>query len=400
MPLDSHDPCVLARRAKEEEEAPGVEAPAEEAPAQGPAVAPRPWVLLCAVPRIREDLMRKKDLSFDLAPAPAVSSLGVSRNILRGDTFGIPVNPGLPDYHFPYIAAVEPSGRALLLCANHAPDPVDGAGAHHYPRLYMVCDAAADTTSGVVELVSYGHPGSAGLVTLHYRTLKQESDWVMETLYCDRPSKARPWRNDGSFVLNGKLWWVDLACGLLTYDVLSSDKELRHVPLPPQCTENTTGDLGKTRCVRTSGGRVRCVLIHQPNNLPSVTMWSFKDDNQWGFDWTVPFSSIWVHRSYFSAPQLFQDIPDLVAIDPYDSDVVYFSQGANSLIFAVNVPVHKLLERADSGSSSHPIHVWELPPELYQEFHGPVSCFSLWRALLSICQPAEESDPPFAMDRI
>lgn len=269
---------VLRRRARAMEETAAAEQAKEEAPAQGPPAA-RPWILLSALPRIRDELVLK-ELCLDLAPAPALSSLAVSRGLLRLESSHVLVNPALPGHHFPYIAAVEPSGRALLLCVDNVSELEDDASAHHCPRRYLVWDAAAGTSSGsdLVELVAYGHPGSAGLVRrpstaaadgapltvsflsptinedeakLCYRTLSAGSDWVTEMLLCERPNNDKPWRNDGTFALDGHLWWVDLSSGLIGCNVLAPIKELRHIPFPPQCYNNqTAGDLDRTRCVR------------------------------------------------------------------------------------------------------------------------------------------------------
>lgn len=102
-------------------------------------------------------------------------------------------------------------------------------------------------------------------------------------------------------------------------------------------------------------------------------MWSLSDDVLWEAGWTVPLSQIWVDASYFFAPHLAQAVPDVAAIHPYNSAVVYFIQRHDSRVFTVDVPTKKVLNIGDpmvGMPSSRCIHTWELPPELHRQFHG------------------------------
>ncbi|KAL6900866.1 hypothetical protein ACP4OV_005542 [Aristida adscensionis] len=293
MPVDSWDAFVLSRAPA----GPPLKALAE---AEADHAEARPWVLLSSLPRVLDG--QRDDLALHLVPSPRLTVLTVSHRILVVRTTSSSVPGGVPRPGYPFVAAVDPSGAALLLCSNYISEYDGDAGPHHRWR-YLLCDAVSRTAS---ELVDLGHPGSVGIVrakataanrdlltvaaltpavdrskaTLVYLSpASTGSKWAEEVLDCPLPNNATMrWGNDGAIALGGKLWWVDIAHGLLTCDPSARDKVLRYVQLPPGFalprSRTTDGDaplrLDHHRGVKVSAFKLRFLHIHQPGGLPTV----------------------------------------------------------------------------------------------------------------------------------
>ncbi|XP_062195265.1 uncharacterized protein LOC133898575, partial [Phragmites australis] len=142
----------------------------------------------------------------------------------------------------------------------------------------------------------------------------------MDKLECVRPNNGRRWGNNGAVALDGKLWWIDLACGLLTSNTFACDKVVRFVHLPPGCalldtpSRDVLLDLDKTRSVKVSQGKIRYVEIHRPDGFATVTMWSLDSaggDHQRECDYRVPIGDIWADPGYAAATEqlLVEEMP-------------------------------------------------------------------------------------------
>ncbi|KAL6598499.1 hypothetical protein ACP70R_046198 [Stipagrostis hirtigluma subsp. patula] len=139
----------------------------------------------------------------------------------------------------------------------------------HHPWCYVLYNAVSGTTADLVDLIIHGHPGSVGIVqgqgTATARGLltvavmspdatrrHEHSDpylqyaamgkgRAVEELEYLRPNNALRWGNNGTFSFEGKLWWDDLAQGMLTCNPSVRDKVIHYVDLSS------------------------CILLHKPN---------------------------------------------------------------------------------------------------------------------------------------
>ncbi|TVU06206.1 hypothetical protein EJB05_49407 [Eragrostis curvula] len=417
-------PKVLA-----EEEIATVKA-GEEGEVETAAARParEPWVLLSTFPRVvdRSGFLRVKDVSVELAPSPRVSLLSVARRVLTRKIQGVAMLPAILDSQYPYIAAVESSGGALLLCANHISDWDDAVDPQHHSTHYILCDAVSRSASAVVDLTINGHPGSIGLVRgesstkgrgpltvavlapitncntaeLHSWSPKTKDNWVVRNLCCSRPNNTRRWGNDGTVTVGGLLCWVDLACGLLVCNPLGCDNVVRYIELPPGCDMSDSTDLDvlrnlhKTRSVGVSCGKLMFLDIYRSDEEPTLKMWSLDGigadgDYHWVQEYTLSFADMRNDVTYAEMlPQ--EEVLIFAALDPCQPKIVYFLKG--NLLFAIDVLDKKVVERAKAECenpegkvmSSRSMLTWKLPPALHHRIHGGSGSFSVVKRLLGL----------------
>ncbi|CAO2163440.1 unnamed protein product [Urochloa humidicola] len=386
----------------------------------------RAWVLLCAVPRIltAPRLPLAGDVELALKVPPRISFLGAGRHIVPRNGDVLPKfqhaylsDPAPSSTCYPYIAAVEHSGPALVLCASHRADREE-TPYPNWPRFFL-CDAALGTAVELPcadpdrVLYSLAHPGRVGLLRdarhrlvvadlqpvpladvgyhskdatllLHF---EGTGKWEMKQL--NRPPRDSDfsWSYDGVVAHAGRLWWVDLSYGMLSCDPFSDKPKLLYTPLPSgfvpsgATARRVQVDLDKTCCVRSSGGKLRFVVI-QDGGLglsSAITMWTLTgegDGSNWLQDYTVPISSLLDDMHLRCEEKV--AVPVLAAVDPFDARIVYMWLGTR--IVAFNVPGKKLLQWAEpfmvpdhdipegEFPSSRLLHAWVLPPALHLQF--------------------------------
>ncbi|KAL6900788.1 hypothetical protein ACP4OV_005536 [Aristida adscensionis] len=415
------------------------------------AEAERPWALLASVPRRHgePDLLRKH-FSFHLVRPPCVSVLRAAICITIGGRL-LRETPATRSrgFYYPYVAAADPSG-AILLCAGHRSD-WNGPDEPNRARFFL-CDAASGKATQLPDHLFARHAGRMGLIRddggrvmvayLNHAPAsasRQASTsllchwagsegWTTKPLACPVDVAARDWGKDGVVALGGRLWWVDLACGLLTCDPFADAPDLAYIPLPPGCGLPDAGpgvrrELDKRRFVKASRGRLRFVDIHLADDGggdPTVTMWTARDGG-WVPRYSVAFPEIWAHPSFTAsraaeperydcdevplqdadAEPLVPEVPALALVNPFDPDVLYFWQGTQ--VFAVDVPEKTVVARGGSFvmpkyripegefHSSRSLHAWVLPPAIVRDMDGPGCCFSFLNAVPSyLCGRDEE----------
>lgn len=136
--------------------------------------------------------------------------------------------------------------------------------------------------------------------------------------------------NDNSF------WWVDLRCGILSYDIDQQHSALEFIPLPSECYQGREIDyhMRENRCVSICNGELKCVHIFRKNGVffnyvrekqqceDSVKIWSWRDGN-WVKDYEMKFAQLWEGRTYSSvcAPEF---VPTYPTIDLHCPSLVNF----------------------------------------------------------------------------
>ncbi|TVU27712.1 hypothetical protein EJB05_19209, partial [Eragrostis curvula] len=294
-----------------------------------------------------------------------------------------------PDYcTYPYIAAADSSG--LLLLRATLPSMI---------IIYHICDARTGEvftlgshwrpmgSHGInVGLITRGNDGcvvaelqlegdGTGRATLLTYKVEDQCRWVERELTYSPPLLRRFWAGEGVVSYAGMLWWVDLSYGALACDPFVDDPELIHVPFPAALDDLPAAQInrGARRCLKVSGGRLRCVQIHGSSDASVVSMWALADPpmaGKWNSERSVPFAEVWANESYLDT-MLPGTIPALALLHPTDPDRVYFF--LDSCIFAVDLRLKKIVEFSCQFTmpkptychlimSSHLVHAWQYDP--------------------------------------
>ncbi|XP_025792133.1 uncharacterized protein LOC112873382 [Panicum hallii] len=187
------------------------------------------------------------------------------------------------------------------------------------------------------------------------------------------------WSFDDVISHDGKLWWVDLAMGLLACDPFADQPDVAYVPLPKAgehgggrhaCSYCSQRKRASRRSVQVSNGKFRCLETSCPlqrqGGAPKFIMHTLADPEtaQLTPEYCVSFAEIWAGESY-KAAGLPKKTPMVAFIHPKNPDVVYFF--VEEYLFAVNMHTKKVVEgeaHMVGASSSSRVLAWELPPAL------------------------------------
>ncbi|CAL4965375.1 unnamed protein product [Urochloa decumbens] len=198
-----------------------------------------------------------------------------------------------------------------------------------------------------------------------------------------------PWASHGVLALDGLLWWVNVARGILVCDPFLRNPHLRLVPLPDGCEIDepvrSRTLLDKRRFVRPSEGKlyfveVRGIAAADGQECPGVWIWSLVDSDRapnWSLDFVASFADIWIDASYIAAGLTPGNVPALALLDPTDHGVVFFFEGAS--LFGLDVRAGRVvackhecyLDQSNRDDTkfqfSRFVDAWEIPPFPYSE---------------------------------
>ncbi|CAL4977972.1 unnamed protein product [Urochloa decumbens] len=288
----------------------------EPSHARGEAAArqQRPsWVALSTIPIVvgANDERAKKideagtDLRLDLHHPPRPTHLVVPKRLALG--------PSRPPHPLPAIPAAGPSARLLfsacqeegtcdaeyfLLDAHtrsgaRLPAVPADLGVRLHPQRRSVGLAANPHRLGHFIVAQLNPPSATRFDTLIYfctATMK----WATKAL-ASSPTHE-PWASHGVLALDGLLWWVNVARGILVCDPFLRNPHLRLVPLPDGCEIDepvrSRTLLDKRRFVRPSEGKlyfveVRGIAAADGQECPGVWIWSLVDSDRapnWSLD--------------------------------------------------------------------------------------------------------------------
>uniref|UniRef100_A0A453IHC4 DUF1618 domain-containing protein n=2 Tax=Aegilops tauschii subsp. strangulata TaxID=200361 RepID=A0A453IHC4_AEGTS len=131
--------------------------------------------------------------------------------------------------------------------------------------------------------------------------------------------------NENSF------WWVDLCCGILSYDLDQHQSALGFIPVPTACLED---GYRQDRFVSISTGELRFVHIFRKDDLfcdygiksqqceDYVKTWSWRD-GQRVEECEMKFADFWEGTSY-SSSRLPKFVPSYPTVDPCNHNLVNF----------------------------------------------------------------------------
>ncbi|XP_051224024.1 uncharacterized protein [Lolium perenne] len=377
------------------------------------------WVILDAVARVAAE--QDADLSLELAAPPSVTVLTVPPRVS-------PIQADPTSRARPWVVSADPASGLLLLCAPPAPlrptpppPPEFRNGVlvlnitdiERRPPNYFVCDVASATAFRLPEpghgdprgFPSEINPSNLGVVAApgalagggasrymvvefrymfndqHATLLCFSSDtgeWAWKPVH--NPMGRWIWGSDGVIAHDGKLWWVDLAGGLVSCDPFAEAPVLDIVPLPDAdchlsdagCAHCAGRSLAYRRFVQVSAGKLRCVEWSSSrrdvdDGAPmTVSMWTLNDPEtkKWALEYKVSFQGIWADESY-KAAGLSEKNPTFALLHPMNPDVAYFFLEEH--LFSVDMPANRVVECG--------VHGLVVPPS-----GKPPNCFSV-RAL-------------------
>ncbi|OEL35649.1 hypothetical protein BAE44_0003333 [Dichanthelium oligosanthes] len=233
-------------------------------------------------------------------------------------------------------------------------------------------------------------PGGGGFMVVEFQNIvgfdeatlvcysSETGEWFKT--YVDNPLPSWIWSFDDVISHDGKLWWVDLAKGLLACDPFADQPDVAYVPFPKRgghggarhgCSYCSQRKAASRRCVQVSDGKFRCVEMSCPSQdgAPKFTMHTLVDPEtaEWTLEYCASFAEIWADDSYKAAGLPMKEAPKVALIHPKNPDVVYFF--VKEHLFAVNMQIKKVVEDGGASSSSC-VLAWELPPALTAGFPG------------------------------
>ncbi|KAL6634199.1 hypothetical protein ACP70R_026870 [Stipagrostis hirtigluma subsp. patula] len=382
-----------------------------------------PWVILgrvALVPYAAAGDPDPEDPSVELAAPPLVSSLTVPLRVHPKPTYRD------ADRH-PYILAANDAG--LLLHVSEGPFigfdfgrnpmgvlvvardflPADPAAGRDAPTAtaVRVPDRACPPQVRIANIKHVGFvslPGTDEYVVAELRLLEDDDRasllsfrsgtdvWVEREVLC--PCMAgREWLRPIDDVISndGKLWWVNLASGLLGWDPLANNQlaVLRHVHLPRVFAVDDTAPQPREhpehhRMVRASNRKVRFVDMTRTRDAPLeetlVVVWTLSFGESGAASWrqrcVTSLAEIWANDSY-RMTGMPEQVPVLALLHPANPDVVFFFLEQ----YLIGVDVHEsrvtefveepcdLVELVAGPPQPPPISwrhflAWMLPPSL------------------------------------
>ena len=159
--------------------------------------------------------------------------------------------------------------------------------------------------------------------------LRQQENGKLKSV--SLPDDLTSWNWDIHTVLanENSFWWVDLCCGILSYDLDQHQSALGFIPVPTACLED---GYRQDRFVSISTGELRFVHIFRKDDLfcdygiksqqceDYVKTWSWRD-GRWIEEYEMKFADFWEGTSY-SSSRLPKFVPAYSTVDPCNHNLV------------------------------------------------------------------------------
>ncbi|XP_021755524.1 putative F-box/kelch-repeat protein At4g22430 [Chenopodium quinoa] len=166
------------------------------------------------------------------------------------------------------------------------------------------------------------------------------------------------WRAEGVFEFAGRFFWVDLSCGVITWDDddpfrgVEEEKEMarcRFIPLPKGCRKPfNTLKLEDERDIFGAGGYIHYMEMFRKGDFV-LTLWRLKDFESGVNEWNLVFNLSRVDVESVLCCGVDKSLPRLCFIHPFDVDIVFFS--TEDRIFSYNLQTQKV--EADASFTGH-----------------------------------------------
>ncbi|XP_074274549.1 F-box protein At1g49990-like [Silene latifolia] len=206
------------------------------------------------------------------------------------------------------------------------------------PRPHVGFTTRVDPVSGLVTrfmAVEY-RPAIESMYETLLCFVSDTGKWVEKT--ANSMFDSRSWKSDGSFEFEGKLFWVDLSTGLITWDVKDNDyfasvksyeiAVCRFIPVPV-----ITSGLEGERWVGGGGGFIQFMEVFKEGQCV-LNCWRLKN-YECGDEWSLIYNVSRENVERFLSCETGSKMPKPCFVDPFDADVAYFETG--DFIFSFNL---------------------------------------------------------------
>ncbi|KAH9611851.1 hypothetical protein KSS87_019530 [Heliosperma pusillum] len=336
------------------------------------AISPSSWIILDRFPQIAPDSTHPTQ--FQLVDLPEISSSTINPRILASDPVTDPTRSEHPS------TILHTSNGLILFSVSinrdphkaHEKDPNSFSWRYSEEALYVV-NPITSKWVGIGSIADLTHVGftarvdrETGVVgrfmVVDYlpvigsdygRLLCFVSDtgkWVKRS--ANYMLRTHFWRAEGSFEFDGKLFWIDLSVGLITWDVDNNDyfasverdemAVCRFIPLPKSRMKpyNTPG-LQDKRWVGGGGGFVQFIEVFEEGHCV-FKCWRLKSCEVGG-EWSLMYKVSRENVERFltcDTSESGSKMPVPCFVHPFESDVVYFQTG--EFIFSYNLRTQKV----------------------------------------------------------
>ncbi|KAM0844673.1 hypothetical protein ACQ4PT_056893 [Festuca glaucescens] len=181
------------------------------------------------------------------------------------------------------------------------------------------------------------------------------------------PPPARQHSYDSVFPHRRRLWWADVASGVLYLDPFAKRPILEFIPLPVgyAIEADCPWSLKKLRSINVSSGNLRfAVIVHENATTDTVKVWTLNCPDSsgfWSYDYNVTLAEIWAYPSY-KASGLPATKPDICLVHPVEAHMVYLLSGNH--IFCVDLRNKNVTDCILDPLASCFIFSWPFAPHL------------------------------------
>ncbi|XBH99674.1 hypothetical protein VPH35_128936 [Triticum aestivum] len=292
----------------------------------------RPWAIVASTGVCNAQL--KDAMRLERSAPPVQSCLVYGNTCARNRTT-----------KYMYLAAIDRSG-AMLICAgiqrigdpaikrvyfvrhditekSHKRLPDLGQGALVHGNVGLVVDK--EGVCVVAELVRTKNKNS-GLIRL-WRSDDKKDKWTDKEVNFPLQGSRR-WNGNGAISWGGKIWWIDLSQGLMSYDPFGAKSKLCYLAFPGghEIAENDI-----------NASIVESRLLHGPDEEPVITVWTMVAQSKgmsWRREYDLKITEVWSKKS-FHGKGLRRERPALALLHPFNNEVIYLTQEAK--LISVNV---------------------------------------------------------------
>ncbi|XP_071683429.1 uncharacterized protein [Lolium perenne] len=176
------------------------------------------------------------------------------------------------------------------------------------------------------------------------------------------PPPARQHSYDSVFPHRRRLWWADVASGVLNLDPFAKRPILKYIPLPVGFEIDQSDcpcSLKKLRCINVSSGNLRfAVIVHDNAATDTVKIWTLNCPDSggfWSYDYSVTLADIW-------ASGLPATKPHICLVHPIEPHMLYLLSGNH--IFCVDLRNKEITDCILDPLASCFVFPWPFAPRV------------------------------------
>ncbi|XP_006664364.1 uncharacterized protein LOC102710169 [Oryza brachyantha] len=375
---------------------------AEEEQAPRPRAPHCPWVILPSISRVNVNLLPPSDdFRFKLELPPRTSAFSIAGRLIQSGqdmvSFTVPrartiVSLAPPHASAPHIIAVH--SRLILISTVSGILFVCDSNTRAATRLppFLATESRqeprGDATSsiGVIQDSRSGHSmvayllrakpttGRKSMELICWSSASASSGWMAKPLTtCPHPLA---WGGQGGVIThNDKLYFIDLALGVLCCDPSAEKPGMGYIPLPETCqitrvNARSSHNIEKCRGIKLTEGKLCFIQIASD----VLSLWTAVEsqDPRWICKFKINLYDIWVDKTYKASGLRPGKVPAIALVDPMRCGVVYLMQ--EDVLFAVDLRSMRtcLSDKFQpcNGVLHARWHAWVVPSPLQDCFCG------------------------------